>query len=119
MEVGSASAFRAERGNTTSVAGGHVRAPRGEGVGRDATEAYYWSSLAAETVGVELQEKAAATRFELGEGISRQARADADERVDAWRAARKPAPSAPKPAPSAPRPAGDADFDGTTTPDKL
>jgi hypothetical protein len=98
----------------------------GEGVGRDATEAYYWSSLAAETVGVELQEKAAATRFELGEGISRQARADADERADAWRAARKPAPSAPKPAPSASKPApsaskpaGDADSDGTTTPDKL
>ena len=102
----------ADRGDPPAMLRLAIMYRDGEGVGRDATEASYWSSLAAETVGAELQEKAVATRFELAEGISKQSRADADERVDAWRAARKTAPRTPSPA-------GGADPDGATTADKL
>jgi TPR repeat protein len=102
----------ADRGDAPAMLRLAIMYRDGEGIGRDSVEAYYWSSLATESVGIDLREKAAAVRFEVGEAVSAQARAETDERIAAWRAARKPSATAPDSA-------GDVDSDGGTKPDKL
>ena len=102
----------ADRGDPPAMLRLAIMYRDGEGIGRDSIEAYYWGALAAESVGIDLRERAAAVRFELAEAMSEQARRETDERVAAWRTARIPAPKAPDSA-------GNAEADGAPTPDKL